>query len=585
MSKTIRIGGASGYWGESDMAWGQLLAAEPSLDYLVFDYLAEITMSLMAQMRVRDPEAGFATDFVSDLTRHLPEIARQGVKICSNAGGVNPDGCAAAVRAAIDKAGLDLNVAVITGDDVMDRLDSLEEAREMFSGDPLPNAKMIVSANTYLGAFPIAKALGEGADIVITGRCVDSAVTLGALIHEFGWQSDQLDSLAQGSLVGHLIECGPQVTGGNFTDWKSVADTLVDIGYPIAEVSEDGACVITKPDGTGGIVNRGTLGEQMLYEIGDPAAYLLPDVICDFTQVTIEQVGPNQVRASGARGIGVPDHYKASVTVTDGHRLSLLFFMVGEDASEKAQLVFDATLARARRKLRDRNLPDYSQTELELAGPESHFGAFAQFAQTREVAFRMSVRHDSAAACALFLKEASGFGLATPPGLVPFSGVRSKPQPVVRLFSTLIDKSLPDIRINGTAFVPAPPMAPSSVSRETPKPPTFDPDTEVPLVQLAWLRSGDKGDKSNIGVIARQPDFIPYIWAAVTEAAVRERFAHFVNGDIERWYLPGSHSLNILMDKALGGGGIASVRNDAQGKSFGQILAAMPIPIPRQLLQ
>lgn len=566
------------------MAWGQLLAAEPGLDYLVFDYLAEITMSLMARMRVRDPDTGFATDFVSDLTRHLPEITRQGVKICSNAGGVNPDGCAVAVRAAIAKAGLDLKVAVVTGDDVMDRLDSLEDATEMFSGDPLPNPKKIVSANAYLGAFPIAKALGDGADIVITGRCVDSAVTLGALIHEFGWQSDQLDNLAQGSLVGHLIECGPQVTGGNFTDWKSVADTLVDIGYPIAEVSEDGACVITKPDGTGGIVNRGTVAEQMLYEIGDPADYALPDVICDFTQVKIEQTGLDQVRASGARGIGIPDQYKASLTVTDGHRLSLLFFMVGENAAEKAQLVFDATLTRARRKLRDRNVADYSQAELELAGSESHYGAFAQSSQTRELAFRMSVRHDSAAACALFLKEASGFGLATPPGLVPFSGVRPKPQPVVRLFSTLIDKNLPDIRVNGTAFVPAPSIAPRSVSRETPKAPTLDPDIAVLLVQLAWLRSGDKGDKSNIGVIARQPEFMPYIWAAVTEAAVRERFAHFVDGEIERWYLPGSHSLNILMDKALGGGGMASLRNDAQGKSFGQVLASLPVPIPQSLL-
>jgi hypothetical protein len=196
MNTTIRLGGASGYWGESDMAWAQLLDASP--DYLVFDYLAEITMSLMATMRERNPEAGFAPDFVSALSKYLPQIAKQGVKVISNAGGVNPEGCAAAVRAAVKASGLDLTVSVVTGDDVMDRLDHIAHVSEMFSNDPFPAQESIISANAYLGAFPIAKALGDGAEIVITGRCVDSAVTLGALIHEFGWGADELDKLAQG---------------------------------------------------------------------------------------------------------------------------------------------------------------------------------------------------------------------------------------------------------------------------------------------------------------------------------------------------------------------------------------------------
>lgn len=587
MSKIVKLGGASGYWGESDMAWGQLLAAEKTgqkLDYIVFDYLAEITMSIMAKMRASDPNRGYAPDFVSNLAKHLPEIARQGVKICSNAGGVNPEGCAAAVRSAVEKAGLDLKVAVITGDDFLHRLDTLSGATEMFTEETFPDADKIVSANAYLGAFPVAKALSDGADIVITGRCVDSAVTLGALIHQFGWKPNDLDKLAQGSLVGHLIECGPQVTGGNFTDWKSVAETLVDVGYPIAEVREDGSCVITKPDGTGGIVNRGTVGEQMVYEIGDPAAYYLPDVVCDFTRVEIEEIGPDRVRASGARGLGVPDAYKASVTVADGHRLSAIFFMVGEDAAEKAELFFNATMTRARRKLRDRNMADYSHAELELTGNDFHYGAFARDHNPLEVAFRISVRHDDPAACTLMLKEASGFALAMPPGFALFAGARPKPQAVVRLFSTLIDKAVPRILIDEIPFSPASAIPLSSVSRETPDAPPLKADTEVPLVQLAWLRSGDKGDKSNVGVIARDPKFMPYIWTALTEETVRERFAHFVKGSVERWYLPGSHSMNILMDEALGGGGMASLRNDSQGKSFGQILAVMPIPVPQSLL-
>lgn len=582
MNKTIRLGGGSGYWGESDMAWAQLLRAQP--DYLVFDYLAEITMSLMATMRARNPDAGFAPDFVSQLATHLPTIAAQGVKIIANAGGVNPEGCARAVRKAVADAGLDLSVSIITGDDIMDRLDRFSNTSEMFSGDPFPHRDSLISANAYLGAFPIAQALADGADIVITGRCVDSAVTLGALIHEFGWQPDDLDRLAQGSLVGHLIECGPQVTGGNFTDWDRIADSLVDIGYPIAEVSADGSCIITKPADTGGVVNRGTVAEQMLYEIGDPADYTLPDVVCDFTAVEITEVAPNRVRVSGARGRGVPAHYKASLTVKEGYRLSALFFMIGPDAPRKARLVFDAVITRARRKLQDQKQPDFTQAELEITGSDFHFGDFATLRDPHEIVFRISVRHADAAACALVLKEASGFGLATPPGLVLFSGARPKPQAVARLFSVLIDKTVPDIYVDGMPFTPAPARALLPASHSTPAAPDATPDTSVPLSTLAWLRSGDKGNKSNIGIAARKPEFMPYIWAALSESAVRARFAHFVHGDIKRWFLPGSQTMNILMDRALGGGGMASLRNDAQGKSFGQILAVMPISVPQSLL-
>lgn len=582
MSKVIKLGGASGYWGESDMAWAQLLDASP--DYLVFDYLAEITMSLMAKSRARDAAAGFAPDFVSALVQHLPQIAAQGVKIIANAGGVNPEGCAAAVRGAVAAAGFDLKVSVVTGDDVMDRLDRISATSEMFSGDAFPNPDTIISANAYLGAFPIAQALSGGADIVITGRCVDSAVTLGALIHEFGWAATELDRLAQGSLVGHLIECGPQVTGGNFTDWHTVADSLVDIGYPIAEVSADGSCIMTKPAGTGGIVSRGTVAEQMLYEIGDPADYILPDVICDFTDVEMTEVGPDRVHVSGARGRGVPSHYKTSLTLSDGYRLSALFFMIGPDAVDKAHRVFDAVMTRARRKLKGRNMADYTHAELEITGHNFHYGKFASEAAPLEIAFRISVRHMDASACAVLLKEASGFGLATPPGLVLFSGARPKPQAVVRLFSALIEKSVPDVYVDGIAFHPAPAVAPTPAIHTTPAKPDQTPDTTVPLSELAWIRSGDKGDKSNLGVAARKAEFMPYIWAALSEPAIRDRFDHFVDGEIARWFLPGSQTMNILMDRALGGGGMASLRNDAQGKSFGQILAVMPISVPQSLL-
>ncbi len=583
MTRTIHIGGASGYWGESDMAWAQLLSHQP-LDYLVFDYLAEITMSLLARMRERDPAAGYATDFVSQLAEHLPRVAATGVRVISNAGGVNPESCARAVREAVLRAGLSLKVAVVTGDDLMGRLDGLSGATEMFTGEALPQAERIVSANAYLGAFPIAAALDAGADIVITGRVVDSAVTLGALIHEFGWRADELDRLAQGSLVGHLIECGPQVTGGNFTDWQDVAQDIADIGYPVASVSADGSAVISKPADTGGQVSYGTVAEQMLYEIGDPAEYILPDVVCDFTQVMLEEVGPDRVRVSGARGRGVPDTLKVSVTVADGHRISLLFFMVGHQADAKAEVVFDAVLERAERKLAAKGWDSFSQSELEFTGYDNSFGDFHDLGDVhnpRELAFRMSVRHARADACAVFAREALGFALAAPPGLSLYTGARARPQAVTRLFSTLVGRDGVTARVDGAGIPFAPGTAPSPFVHGAPPPPVGEPTQYLELQRLAWLRSGDKGDMSNIGIIARAPDYLPWIWAAVTEDAVWERFAHYLDGDsVRRWYLPGTHAINITMDRALGGGGMASLRNDPQGKGFAQILGCMPVPMP-----
>ena len=357
----IRIGGATGYWGEADMALPQFMA-EGDLDFIVFDYLAEITMSILARAKAGDPEKGYATDFVTGVVApHLPAIAQTGVKLISNAGGVNPEACGAAIRQLIDAAGLSLTVAVVTGDDLMPQLDKLldSDLSEMFSGETPPPRESIASANAYLGAFPIAEALNLGADIVVTGRCVDSAVTLGACIHQFGWQREDLDLLATGSLAGHLIECGPQVTGGNYTDWHEVHETLHEVGYPIAEIAADGSMVITKPGGTGGCVTRGTVGEQLLYEIGDPTHYELPDVICDFTAVQVQQIESDRVAVSGARGLGVPECYKASITWADGWRVGMIGFYVGARAAEKARIFADEAIKRARRKLSALGAPDY----------------------------------------------------------------------------------------------------------------------------------------------------------------------------------------------------------------------------------
>jgi len=594
---SIRIGGASGYWGESDMALPQFLN-DKSLDYIVFDYLAEITMSILARAREADSSLGYATDFVDAvLAPNLVQIAGQGVRIISNAGGVNPEACAEAIRKHIADKKLSLKVAVILGDDLLPQLGSLAEQApvEMFSQEPFPDASKIASVNAYLGAFPIAKALDEGADIVITGRCVDSAVTLGACIHAFGWQENELDKLAGGSLAGHLIECGPQATGGNFTDWEHVADTLDDVGYPIATVYDDGSCEITKPEGTGGLVSRGTVAEQLVYEIGDPSAYYLPDVVCDFTQVELHEIGENRVLVTGAKGRGVPSHYKVSMTWADGWRLGMIWFYVGGKASERAQSFAANALERARRKLTAAGAPGFGEELVEIVGDGSHFGRYSQESHSREVALKIAAKHQDKRALMLLLKEITGAGLAAPAGLAGFAGTRPKPSPVIRLFSFLISRSNVSISIgDGIERVsfsdpinsPEPAAYPTLVH---PLPAMVDvsaESVEVPLERLAWGRSGDKGNKANIGIIARQEAYVPWVARALTEEVVRERFAHFLNSaSVSRYFMPGLNAFNFLLDEALGGGGVASLRNDPQGKSYAQILLQTPVRIPAVLLE
>ena len=602
----IRIGGATGYWGEADLALPQFLA-EGDLDFIVFDYLAEITMSIMARAKAADPEKGYATDFVSAIVApHLQAIADSGVKLISNAGGVHPEACGRAIRQLIEDAGLSLKVAVVTGDDLMPKLDEVlaAEPAEMFTGEPTPPRDAIASANAYLGAFPVAEALNQGADIVVTGRCVDSAVTLGACIHRFGWQRNDLDLLAAGSLAGHLIECGPQATGGNYTDWQEVADTLHEVGYPIAEIAADGGVVMTKPKGTGGCVTIGTVGEQLLYEIGDPAAYYLPDVICDFTKVSLEQIDADRVAVTGARGRGVPAQYKTSMTWADGWRAGMIGFYVGARAAEKARIFADEAIQRARRKLSSMGAPDYVDVCVEVVGDESHWGEAARYVRSREVAVKVACRHADRRATDLLMRELSGVALGAPAGFCSFAGTRPKSSPVIRLFSILVDRGVADIQIHtadqvqpvddssemesgvtdfaegATGDDSASPLEAAAMTGDGSE------QIEVPLERLAWARSGDKGDKANIGVMARKREYFPWIAAALTASYVASRFAHFMaSPDIDRYVLPGLPALNFVLHHALGGGGVASLRNDPQAKCYAQILLDMPVSLPVQLLE
>ncbi|EAQ96699.1 acyclic terpene utilization AtuA family protein [Congregibacter litoralis] len=590
----IRIGGASGYWGDAALATPQLLASG-NLDYIVYDYLAEVTMSIMARARAADDSKGYATDFVTAaMGPNLAAIAEQGVKVLANAGGVNPRACAEALRALIAEQDLNLRVAVVLGDDIAERAAEFTSAKEMFSGEAFPDPSRIASINAYLGAFPIAAALDAGADIVITGRCVDSAVTLGAAIHAFGWQRRDYDKLAQGSLAGHILECGTQATGGNFTDWESIVDSLGSAGYPIATLSPDGSFTVSKPDNTGGLVSVGTVGEQMLYEIGDPGAYVLPDVICDFSRVELSQLGPDLVAVSGARGHGAPGDYKVSATWTDGFRAGQIWTMIGRDAPKKARHLAESIFARTEEMLARAGLEPLQETSVEILGVESHFGAAVRYFRSREVDVKLAVKHPSPRGVGIFLKEMVGLALTAPPGLASFAGARPKPTPVVRLFSLLIPKDQVEIvlELDGEVLpvhleeggspgdLPAP-MAPPPV-------PELSRDSvAVPLELLAFGRSGDKGDKANIGIMARHPDYLPWIAAALTPEKLASYFAHFLkpgqSRPVDRFYLPGTQALNFLLHDVLGGGGVASLRADPQGKAYAQLLLTERIDLPRSL--
>ncbi len=413
--KIVRIGGASGFWGDSSLGPVQLVR-QGGIDYLVFDYLAELTMSILAGARMKRPEEGYAIDFVTVALRSVLKLAvEHGIRIVSNAGGVNPKGCAAAVQALADELGVKVRIAIVEGDDVLPLGAAMRAAGtvEMSSGQPLP--ERLVTANAYLGALPVARALDECADIVITGRCVDSAVTLGVLMHEFGWAADDYDRLAAGSLAGHIIECGCQATGGLHTDWQAVPG-WADIGYPIVECQEDGTFVVTKPPGTGGLVTPATVGEQLLYEIGDPASYLLPDVVCDFRQVRTEQAGVHRVLVTGARGRPPTHTYKVSATAQTSFMVSGQLTIVGIDAPAKAKRTGEALLERGRRLLRESGFADFIATNVELLGTESAYGPHARAFPTREVVLRLTVTHADRRALGMFSREFAAPGTSWSPG-------------------------------------------------------------------------------------------------------------------------------------------------------------------------
>lgn len=449
--KRVLVANGQGFWGDSILGPVRLLREGP-LDYLTLDYLAEVTLSIMQKQRSRDPRAGYATDFVHLIERVLPQLVEKNVKVVANAGGVNPHACKDALLAVIGKASASgVKVAVVEGDDILERIDALlkrgEEFRNLDTQQPLAEIRdRVLSANVYLGAFPIAEALGQGAQIVLTGRCTDPSLVLGPLVHEFGWTAADHGLLASGTIAGHIVECGAQCTGGNFTDWRTVPN-LALVGYPLIDAAPDGSFVVTKHAGTGGLCTLDTVRHQLVYEMGDPHRYLTPDCIADFTSLRLSQEGAERVRVDSVRGKPPTPTYKVSISYLAGWKAAGELTVCGPDALDKAKLcarivwerlAYDGFHYGPEERLEEYVGAGVCHAEVPGAGVQD----------PPEVVLRLGVKGPERDKVDRFGLELVPLVTSGPPGVTGFAGGRPKATEIVGFWPALMRKDLVNARVS-----------------------------------------------------------------------------------------------------------------------------------------
>jgi hypothetical protein len=582
-TKPVRIGNAQAFWGDRADAAAEMLTREPELDYITLDYLAEVSMSILAMQRERDPAAGFPRDFLEVIRSLAPYWAAGGkCRLVTNAGGLNPRGCAeACIRTLVEVGCRSLKIGIVSGDNVFAELVVAKpsEFKNLNTGAAIGHVQnRLVTANAYLGASPIVKALADAADIVITGRVADPSLVVAPCIHHFGWSEHDFDRLAGATVAGHLIECGTQVTGGISTDWLDVPD-VAHIGFPIVEVAEDGSCIVTKPRNTGGCVTSMTVKEQLVYEISDPANYHSPDVTVSFLSLAVEDLDSDRVRVRGATGWRRPDTYKVSATYRDGFRAAGTLTIIGCDVREKAQRCGELALERVREagfELRD--------CVIECLGTGAATnGILDGKSNTMETVLRVAVESDSKEAVERFSRELMQFVTAGPQGTTGYAEGRPRVHPVYRYWPSLIPRAavVPrvDILLSEESM-----LSLLTEQREMPalkKVPSTRPERRettavkpTRLYDIACARSGDKGIGANIGVVARSDASWQFLRTWLTAERVEEYFAPIQPDDVERYELPNIGALNFLLRSVLR----RSVRTDAQGKALGQILLEMALP-------
>ena len=446
--RVVRVASGQGFWGDSLDAPRQQVENGP-VDYLMLDYLAEVTMSILQKQKERDPAMGYARDFVGAMDSVLDAVTDRGVRVIANAGGVNPPACAVAVKGVAAKRGKSLSIGVVTGDDLLPRLGELvaqgHALAHMETGEPLDSVRdRVLSANAYIGSKPIVEALSRGAQVVITGRSTDTALTMAPIRFEYGWSDTDYDRLAAGIIAGHIIECGAQCSGGNcLYDWRNIPD-LANVGYPIADAYEDGSFVITKHPGTGGRVSVHSVSEQLVYEMGDPHAYITPDVVADFTSIHIEDAGPDRVRVFGIKGKPPTDKLKVSIAYRAGYKAVGTLVYSWPDALEKAQ-VADRIL----RERLDRLGLSFDEVLTEFVGASATHGPLAgtSGAEAPEIQLRVGVRSDDRAKVERFTRELAPLVLNGPPSVTGFAGGRPKVEEIVAYWPALIDKTVVETRV------------------------------------------------------------------------------------------------------------------------------------------
>ncbi|MFN7951865.1 MAG: acyclic terpene utilization AtuA family protein [bacterium] len=577
----LRVANCSGFYGDRLSAARELVEGGP-IDVLTGDYLAEITLAILARDKARDATRGYARTFVHQVEDVLAACLDRGIQIVSNAGGLNPHGCRAAIEVAARRLGRTPRIAVVEGEDLLARLSELADAGELLAngvtGAPFATlGEPVVAAAAYLGAWPIVAALEAGADIVVTGRVTDSALTLAPAMWRFRWRSDDWDRLAGGIVAGHLIECGTQVTGGNHSFWREIPE-LAAMGFPIAEIEADGSFVVTKHPGTGGMVSRDTVLAQLLYEIGSPA-YLTPDVTAHFDSVLVEEVGRDRVRVSGARGSPPPPSLKVSAHYAAGFRNHVDVVIGGADAAEKSR-AFEALL--------------WSAVGGRERFAEARAERFADPATTTSYT-RFAVRdRDEARVGRAFSNAAVELALASVPGIT-FAG---PPTPAVACAGTwptrvARERVIARVSIGERVLeVPAPALPPvhRAVDERAPAPrpsaarvvaPASRPRPGTLLGEVCGARSGDKGGDANIGVWARDPARYPWLCEYLTAERVRDALPEPFGGAIERHELGNVAALNFVLRGYLGEGGAASARLDNQAKLLGEILRSRPVASSR----
>lgn len=593
MKNAIKIGNAGGFWGDDKTAISRQLVGG-DLDYITIDYLAEITMSILRKQQLKNPELGYVTDFVQQIDQYAQQIADKNVKIIANAGGINPRECAKQVLEKLANQNIKIKVAIVEGDNIIDNINNLQDEtplKNMETGELFESIKnKVQSANVYLGVLPVVKALESGAQIVIAGRVTDTSITLAPMMYEFGWKTNEWDKLASGIVAGHIVECGAQASGGNFTDWQKVKE-WDNIGYPVVEVHKNGNFTVTKHKNSGGLISTDTIKEQILYEMGNPKSYISPDVIADFSSIKLEAEGENRVKVKGIKGKPATHFYKVSIAYNDGYKSSGSIIVSAPNAFEKAKIFKDIFWKRVGL--------NYEKTNTEFVGYNASHKFLSKENTPNEILVKFDVYDFNRDKIAIFAQNIAPLILSGPPG-VAVTGGRPRIQSVMTYWPALLPKKLitPSVLLfdfNGNIEKQFNVESTTGFEEEQPQPMQKTTDRNTPFSewstkhktvrfeQICLARSGDKGDTVNIGVIARSDALYEFLHYYLTAKKMREMFISLCKGEVTRYELNNLKALNFLLTKSLDGGGTKSLMLDAQGKTFAQALLNQEVDIPENL--